>query len=1061
MSLLLQSLAGLETAGAVQSNQRLTLITAGGLVNVNWGTLASAVSAPLEARLTALEGGAGSAQPSIWPSQRTITLTGVITGSVALDGSVNVSLATSIADASLSIAKTNGLQSTLDTLTTGVGNRWGTGMTTGPNPSSYAGDLNALAGAVFVRTTAAATSLPGPAATLYTVLANGQINYGNQLAFGTDTLAFRTQGAGAWTTWRNLWHSGNLDPSNLLLKTDTASASSKLATARTFALTGAVTATGVQFDGSQNVTLNTSIVDGSIAIASVTGLASALATKVEQFGVLPNQSLNSSGTTGMYGQNLTARATLANNYPVAGATGILNVTQQTGYIEQEYITTTNQHWRRIYDNNTWSAWSRIWGSADFDPATKYDKTGGTISGAVTVTGALTSSGAVTGANFVSTLAYSSSRIFGLALARPAGLTSGITYGADYIGLATTVTAGAVNNELKITDSGNLLFKDKTIYHGGNFDPASPVDTSGQLRVGPSDADSVRFRKDGFFSVGGGAWKAMGAGDSTADPIFNSVTFGNSTGAKIETSLGGFDISAVNTTTGARTRLIFNYLGDLTVESGRMIVGSNVVWHAGNFDPNAKLGSTATAAAATKLATARTINGIAFDGTSNITIPSNVNPDDFVKVNQVAGSFTNADDLGGKLAHAVCGATALGTPLAYSTTWNLGSNGQRDGQFSWSYSDVRRLFFRSRKDTTGVWKAWDEVWTAGSFDPASKANVNNATFTGTTTNTTGSLRSQGWGGTANAGVLYLGADDSYIYRSGANFSFKNETGGYTAVLASGGTIWTANNFDPATKLNNRGSLGPGCATVSDWNNATDNGWYMGNGTANAPNNSSGWWLGTVTVHNGDWIQQEVHDFTAAGTPIKWRRWKRAGNWDPWTANLSVGGQLNADRIWSGWDGGIGGSISCSNWFRTSGETGIYFADFGGGWNMTDTTYIRAYNGKQVAAGDFVISSDLRLKKEIDPLEFRGRLRPVHFTLRKDGRRDMGFIADEVKALYPEAVGEIQCVEDGPLKGQMILQLSQQKLVAVVSHQVNQVEDDVVALRAELSALRQEIAELKNR
>lgn len=110
MSLLLQSLAALETAGSVQNNQRLTLITAGGLVNVNWGTLASAVAEPLEARLTALENGSGAAQPSIWPTARTISLTGIVTGSVAMDGSANVSLATNLADGALSVAKTSGLQ---------------------------------------------------------------------------------------------------------------------------------------------------------------------------------------------------------------------------------------------------------------------------------------------------------------------------------------------------------------------------------------------------------------------------------------------------------------------------------------------------------------------------------------------------------------------------------------------------------------------------------------------------------------------------------------------------------------------------------------------------------------------------------------------------------------------------------------------------------------------------------------------------------------------------------------------------------------------------------------
>ena len=385
MSLLLQSLAALETAGSVQNNQRLTLITAGGLVNVNWGTLSNAVSAPLDARLTALEGGAGAAKPSIWPTARTISLTGIVTGSVALDGSGDVSLTTSIANGALTTAKTAGLQSTLDSLATGLGNRWGTGVTEGPNPSTYTGDLNLLAGATFVRATNPATNMPTVGGPNFTVLTNGLINYGNQLAFGADTLSFRTQNAGAWGSWRNLWHSGNLDPSNLLLKTDTATAASKLATARSFSLTGAVTASAVQFDGSQNVTLNTSITDGSIAIASVSGLTSALALKAEQYGLIPaGRPLNSNGNTGFYGQTVAAQATLANNYPVAGALGVLNVTQQTGYIEQEYITTANVHYRRFFSNSAWTNWARLWTSDDFDHTAKFDKAGGTITGAVTI-----------------------------------------------------------------------------------------------------------------------------------------------------------------------------------------------------------------------------------------------------------------------------------------------------------------------------------------------------------------------------------------------------------------------------------------------------------------------------------------------------------------------------------------------------------------------------------------------------------------------------------------------------------------------------------------------------
>lgn len=41
-----------------------------------------------------------------------------------------------------------------------------------------------------------------------------------------------------------------------------------------------------------------------------------------------------------------------------------------------------------------------------------------------------------------------------------------------------------------------------------------------------------------------------------------------------------------------------------------------------------------------------------------------------------------------------------------------------------------------------------------------------------------------------------------------------------------------------------------------------------------------------------------------------------------------------------------SFICNSWIRTKGQTGWFNEDYGGGWYMTDTTYIRAYNDKQV-------------------------------------------------------------------------------------------------------------------
>jgi hypothetical protein len=64
----------------------------------------------------------------------------------------------------------------------------------------------------------------------------------------------------------------------------TAVAATKLANARSFTVAGPVTAPGVDFDGTGNVTLNTAIADGALSIAKTSGLQSAIDGKVNKVG---------------------------------------------------------------------------------------------------------------------------------------------------------------------------------------------------------------------------------------------------------------------------------------------------------------------------------------------------------------------------------------------------------------------------------------------------------------------------------------------------------------------------------------------------------------------------------------------------------------------------------------------------------------------------------------------------------------------------------------------------------------------------------------------------------
>lgn len=81
-------------------------------------------------------------------------------------------------------------------------------------------------------------------------------------------------------------------------------------------------------------------------------------------------------------------------------------------------------------------------------------------------------------------------------------------------------------------------------------------------------------------------------------------------------------------------------------------------------------------------------------------------------------------------------------------------------------------------------------------------------------------------------------------------------------------------------------------------------------------------------------------------------------------FSVTNRLRATTV-SAWDvradGGLyagslvnapthqGNEYYANGWFRTTGQSGWYSEAYGGGWHMTDTTWIRAYNNKSIYTG----------------------------------------------------------------------------------------------------------------
>jgi hypothetical protein len=96
----------------------------------------------------------------------------------------------------------------------------------------------------------------------------------------------------------------------------------------------------------------------------------------------------------------------------------------------------------------------------------------------------------------------------------------------------------------------------------------------------------------------------------------------------------------------------------------------------------------------------------------------------------------------------------------------------------------------------------------------------------------------------------------------------------------------------------------CQTITDWNTAKDNGWYMGSGATNAPT-AGVWYYGEVIQHNASWVTQRVRAF--------------AGDYRTYVRHLFNG-------TWTGW---IPEAVD----FQTGiYQTGVMSNNTGYGWNV---------------------------------------------------------------------------------------------------------------------------------
>ena len=333
----------------------------------------------------------------------------------------------------------------------------------------------------------------------------------------------------------------------------------------------------------------------------------------------------------------------------------------------------------------------------------------------------------------------------------------------------------------------------------------------------------------------------------------------------------------------------------------------------------RISITGNAATATKLQTARTINGTSFDGTANI----------------VTAYWGTARTI--SLSGAVTGSASVNGSqnVTINTTYQFGSIDGRyvGGNKTANHGSSGTAYTADTYSSTFVNKAFVAFAERGSWAYANNGYV--STDIGVNIPLAGTAIFQ-WGASdTNKTQLYItpyntsevsnpATSEMLFYTSNGSgyisawtrvLTHRNYTN-YTVTKTGGGAsgTWRISITGSAAKVANALTFAAGAFAAKTYNGSAAVTVNIPTHTSHLTNNS-GFWTGT-------------------------RYWANIA--------VSTASSTSTQPTFN--------TCYTSNWFRSTGSTGWYSQTYGGGWYMTDSTWIRTYGSKSVYQNTGQIRTD---------------------------------------------------------------------------------------------------------